>query len=44
MKGAVEKGAASWLSALPIKAIGYALNKQEFIDAISACDMDGTGR
>jgi len=25
MKGAMEKGASSWLSALPIKAIGYAL-------------------
>jgi len=28
------KRASSWLSALPIKAIGYALNKQEFTDAI----------
>ena len=28
IKGAMEKGASSWLSALPIKAIGYALNKQ----------------
>jgi len=27
-------GASSWLSALPIKAVGYALNKQEFTDAI----------
>ena len=27
-------GTLSWLSALPIKAIGYALNKQEFTDAI----------
>ena len=34
IKGAMEKGASSWLSALPIKAIGYALNKQEFTDAI----------
>jgi len=34
MKGAMEKGASSWLSALPIKAIRYALNKQEFTDAI----------
>ena len=33
-KGAMEKGASSWLSALPIKAIGYALNKQEITDAI----------
>jgi len=30
IKGAMEKGASSWLLALPIKAIGYALNKQEF--------------
>jgi len=30
----VEKGASSWLSALPIKAIGYALSKQEFTDAV----------
>jgi len=30
----MEIGASSWLSALPIKAIGYALNKQEFTDAI----------
>jgi len=34
IKGAMEKGASSWLSALPIKAICYALNKQEFTDAI----------
>ena len=34
IKGAMEKGASFWLSALPIKAIGYALNKQEFTDAI----------
>jgi len=34
IKGAVEKWAASWLSTLLIKAIGYALNKQEFMDAI----------
>jgi len=33
IRGAMEKGASSWLSALPIKAIGYALNKQEFNDA-----------
>ena len=30
-----EKGAASWLSALPIKSQGYALDKQSFRDAIS---------
>ena len=34
IKGAMEKGTSSWLSALLIKAIGYALNKQEFTDAI----------
>ena len=32
---AQEKGASSWLSTLPIKTLGYALNKQEFRDAIS---------
>ena len=37
INGAMEKGASSWLSALPIKAIGYALNKQEFTDAIWIC-------
>merc|ERR1712240_690758 len=31
---AQEKGASSWLSALPIKALGYVLNKQEFRDSI----------
>ena len=30
-----EKGASSWLSALPIKSQGYALDKQSFRDAIS---------
>jgi len=34
IKGAMEKGASSWLSTLPIKAIGYVLNKQEFTDAV----------
>ena len=34
IKGATEKGASSWLSALPIKANGYALNKQELTDTI----------
>ena len=29
-----EKGASSWLSALPLKKLGYVLNKQEFPDAI----------
>jgi len=31
----------SWLSALPIKAIGYALNKQEFMDAIQGRGVEG---
>jgi len=30
----MEKGVSSWLSALPIKAIGYAVNKQELMDTI----------
>ena len=34
IKGAMEKRASSWLSALPVKASGYALNKQEFTDAV----------
>ena len=34
LEGAQEKGASSWLSTLPIKSLGYALNKQAFIDAI----------
>jgi len=33
IEGAIEKGASSWLSALPIKAIRYARNKHEFKDA-----------
>ena len=34
IKAAMDKGASSWLSSLPIKAIGYELNKQELTDAI----------
>ena len=30
-----EKGSSIWLNTLPIKSLGYALNKQEFIDSIS---------
>ena len=26
-----EKGSGSWLTALPIQTLGYALNKQEFV-------------
>ena len=29
-----EKGAGSWLTALPIQALGYVLNKQDFRDSI----------
>ena len=31
---AQEKGASLWLSCLPIKQLGYSINKQEFKDAI----------
>ena len=31
---AKEKGAGAWLSAAPIKALGFVLNKQEFRDSI----------
>ena len=34
LKTAQEKGASSWLSVLPLKNLGYSLNKQEFRDAI----------
>lgn len=32
---ACHKGASSWLAALPLKRLGYCLNKSEFRDAIS---------
>ena len=31
---ASEKGAGAWLSALPLQAMGYTLNKQEFRDSV----------
>ncbi len=31
---ASEKGVSSWLSALPLRSLGYCLNKQEFRNAI----------
>ena len=31
---AAEKGASNWLSALPLKKLGYVLNKQEFRDSL----------
>ena len=31
---ACEKGAGTWLTALPLQSMGYTLNKQEFRDAI----------
>ena len=34
LQAAKEKGASSWLSALPIQRLGYTINKQEFRDAI----------
>jgi len=35
MMQAREKGASSWLNALPLKALSYTLNKQEFRDSIA---------
>ena len=34
LEQATHKGASSWLSALPIQALGYCLNKAEFRDSI----------
>ena len=34
LDSAREKGSGSWLSALPIEALGYVLNKQEFRDSL----------
>jgi len=34
---ACEKGASSWLSAIPIQRHGYALHKRAFYDAIAFC-------
>jgi hypothetical protein len=31
---ACEKGAGAWLTALPIQALGYALNKEDFVGSI----------
>ena len=31
---AQEKGAGAWITALPIKALGFSLNKQEFRDSV----------
>ena len=33
-EAACEKGASSWLAALPLQRLGYIVNKQEFRDAI----------
>ena len=35
LQSATEKGASSWLAVLPLKSLGYSLNKREFQDAIS---------
>ena len=32
---ASEKGASSWLTALPLQTFGYSLNKQQFTDALA---------
>ena len=32
---ACEKGSSIWLTSLPIKRLGFALNQQEFCDAIA---------
>ena len=32
---ACEKGSSIWLTSLPIKKLGFALNQQEFHDAIA---------
>ena len=32
-----EKGASSWLSALPLNQYGFSLNKGEFVDALCLC-------
>ena len=34
IQAAKEKGASAWLTALPIKKLGYVLNKQEFRNAL----------
>ena len=34
LDGAKEKGASAWLSCLPLKNMGYSLNKQDFQDAL----------
>ena len=34
LRSATEKGASSWLAVLPLRNLGYSLNKREFQDAI----------
>ena len=34
LRTAQEKGASSWLSALPLRSLGYSLNKRVFLDAL----------
>ncbi len=31
---AAQKGSSSWLSALPLKSLGYCLNKKDFRDSL----------
>ena len=35
VNAAKEKGASCWLTAMPLKRLGFILNKQEFRDAIA---------
>ena len=35
---ATEKGTSSWLTAIPIKDLGFNLNKAPFWDAINDCN------
>ena len=34
LKLAQEKGAGSWLTALPVQSLGFVLNKEEFRDSL----------
>ena len=41
MEVSQEKGASTWLTALPINDHGFALHKSAFRDALSLLDMGG---
>jgi len=38
---ALEKGASSWLTTLPVKEHGFSLHKTVFHDALLLCNMVG---